>query len=696
MKAWSQPIAKENLVDIVYPKNLHVASSKAIKDYFSLNMEPPVDPKAKPVKKDNKKGQKEVEPELVEMETDYSGNPMPMIYKNAPNAKEDAFLGFDFPRPMFKYFSDKTEPIEPIGEESLPSAPVLEHSPTGEEVDHLICSAFRKVKGFAPAIIVSHSDDSLNSNYLWRGIYPKLKSGKPCYNPAGKYCVRLFLAGKWRKVYVDDVIPIRDDGRPALATSSNILELWPIILSKAIYTVYSACGYSTLVDDVDESMHIEAKNLLKIFKSNPVTVPYKISSFITFAIHVLTGWQPNAPISVTSVFLNEKTRSIKLLLSIASAGVIEIDEDNYIDEQTDQWDDKAPDGNNNHANTNSIDDGEEGVVLKTKKRFEEEYRVRKDRRDAMLKTIEIRERKIRNIQAAMNLSLSEVFFVVVFDHAFNKWRVLPILGICFPKQGTGSLNYVKILVDWKIGAPVRDPAADSPVKPKISRPDEFPLPDITPLKCEWKTIDDMMKGNAYIVTMDTLIKTPYHAPWSRHWVAPKPLAPPEPAGRSKSPPKKSTKAATPAPAEAPSDLTSEEPGLPPITLLRVDISQFYHMVPVDSAGNEIEEDQNEALLGAGEDDIAAALADQANELGAYSATDTTNREQSLRQLALKPRKGYLTLTVFLHADMTLSSNSNNNANAAKKKQDAKNILPNDVILILQVSIPSTTPDCYHY
>ena len=654
-------------------------------------MDPPVDPKAKPAKKDNKKGQKEVEPELIEMEKDYSGNLMPMVYKSTPNAKEDAFLGFDFPRPMFKYFSDKTETI---GDENLTSGPILEHSPTGEEVDHYVCSAFRKVKRFAPAIIVSHSDESLKKNYLWRGIYPKLKSGKPCYNPAGKYCVCLFLAGKWRKVYVDDVIPLREDGRPALATSSNPLELWPMILSKAIYTVYSACGYSTLVDDVDESMHLAAKDLLKIFKSNQITVPYKISSFVTFAIHVLTGWQPNIPISVTSVFLNEKTRSIKLLLSIASAGVIEIDEDDYIDENTDQWDDKASDGNN-YAAMNSNDDGEEGVVLKTKKRFEEEYRVRKDRRDAMLKSISIRERKISNIQAAMNLSLSEVFFVVVFDHTFSKWRVLPILGICFPKQGSGSLHHVKLLVDWNIGAPVQDPAADSPIRPKISRPDEFPLPDITPLKCEWKTIDDLMKGNAYIVTMDTLIKTPHHAPWGRHWVAPKPLAPPEPAGngRSKSPPKKSTKAATPAPpADAPGDVTAVEPGLPPITLLRVDICQFYHMVPMDSAGNEMGDEDNadkEFIAGgeAGEDDIARALADQAQQLSAYSATESTDPLPTTRQHSLKPRKGYLTLTVFIHADMTLSQNQYNEVSPTKKKKESshsKNILPNDVILILQV------------
>lgn len=82
----------------------------------------------------------------------------------------------------------------------------------------------------------------LHDTFLWRAIYPKLPSGKPVYNPAGKYCVRLYLAGKWRKVYVDDAIPVTDDGKPALACSADPLELWPLLLAKAVYAVYSACG----------------------------------------------------------------------------------------------------------------------------------------------------------------------------------------------------------------------------------------------------------------------------------------------------------------------------------------------------------------------------------------------------------------------------------------------------------------------
>jgi hypothetical protein len=254
-------------------------------------------------------------------------------------------MGFDYPRRFFKYYSQEQQSIikdysGSVGGVNTPSPGkktkklLLEHSPEGFEVDCYVCCAIRSVKRFAPAIIASQKDELFHSNYLWRAIYPKLKSGKPAYNPSGKYCVRLYLAGKWRKVMVNDQIPLRDDGKIALATSSDPLELWPTILAKAIYTVYSACGYSSLVDDVDESAHISTKMLLKVLKNNhsQITIPHKICSFVSFALHLLTGWQPSSPMSLTSIFLNERTRAAKLLLSITTAGVIEIDPDDIVDD----------------------------------------------------------------------------------------------------------------------------------------------------------------------------------------------------------------------------------------------------------------------------------------------------------------------------------------------------------------------------
>lgn len=36
----------------------------------------------------------------------------------------------------------------------------------------------------------------------------------PCYNPCGRYLIKLFAAGRWRRVEVDDSIPLDATGRP--------------------------------------------------------------------------------------------------------------------------------------------------------------------------------------------------------------------------------------------------------------------------------------------------------------------------------------------------------------------------------------------------------------------------------------------------------------------------------------------------
>ncbi|CAM9727823.1 unnamed protein product, partial [Hapterophycus canaliculatus] len=35
---------------------------------------------------------------------------------------------------------------------------------------------------------------------LWEAIYPKTSDQVPCYNPCGRYAVKLFAAGRWRRV----------------------------------------------------------------------------------------------------------------------------------------------------------------------------------------------------------------------------------------------------------------------------------------------------------------------------------------------------------------------------------------------------------------------------------------------------------------------------------------------------------------
>ena len=113
-----------------------------------------------------------------------------------------------------------------------------------------------------------------------------------------KYCVRLYLAGEWRRVFVDDSVPLTVDGNPALASSSDRLELWPLLLAKAIYSVYSACGYADVVGDVlDQPVDPAAATAVggeSAVQSGPYPAPNLpraqcIAHFTSFALHVMTG-----------------------------------------------------------------------------------------------------------------------------------------------------------------------------------------------------------------------------------------------------------------------------------------------------------------------------------------------------------------------------------------------------------------------
>jgi hypothetical protein len=172
------------------------------------------------------------------------GKPLPVVFRDTV-PESDEFKGF----PELKSFAQK--PVSSTDNEGE-TEEKQEKQLVLDDTDPFICDAFRTISTFAPLILsdVDHKDSidkngnlsSLNENYLWRAIYPKLPNGKPCYNPNGKYAIKVFIAGKWRKVYVDDSIPITADGKPAIAFSGDRLELWPLLLAKAVYTVYSASG----------------------------------------------------------------------------------------------------------------------------------------------------------------------------------------------------------------------------------------------------------------------------------------------------------------------------------------------------------------------------------------------------------------------------------------------------------------------
>ena len=58
-------------------------------------------------------------------------------------------------------------------------------------------------------------------------------------SPSGKYNVRMWIVDRWRRVTVDDRVPLDLFGR-ALCVGVRPLQLWPILLSKAVFKVASA------------------------------------------------------------------------------------------------------------------------------------------------------------------------------------------------------------------------------------------------------------------------------------------------------------------------------------------------------------------------------------------------------------------------------------------------------------------------
>jgi hypothetical protein len=98
----------------------------------------------------------------------------------------------------------------------------------------------------------------------WDHIYPKPKGQPtPNYNPCGKYCVKIFWLGLWRKVTVDDLMPF-NKGNEMLLPMTRSHELWLPLLTKALLKVVTL--------DCDKE-------------------PDPLSEFgDSSVIHMLTGW----------------------------------------------------------------------------------------------------------------------------------------------------------------------------------------------------------------------------------------------------------------------------------------------------------------------------------------------------------------------------------------------------------------------
>ena len=161
----------------------------------------------------------------------------------------------------------------------------------GQDIDSILAAIFKCISSFSGSFPAAPPSPPLDVNgdieesyvapdnerpFLWEAVYPQNQAGKPVYNPAGKYIVKVFLAGKWRMLEVDDTIPVGEYDEPLILTSGIVGELWPTILAKAVYLLWDKVGgRSKVAGDVDGSLELA-----------------KTANFAAFTFYTLTGWLP--------------------------------------------------------------------------------------------------------------------------------------------------------------------------------------------------------------------------------------------------------------------------------------------------------------------------------------------------------------------------------------------------------------------
>lgn len=201
--------------------------------------------------------------------------------------------------------------------------------------------------------------------------------------------------------------------------------------------------YHEILPSVDPSTDVHASETAQ-----------KVSHFVGFVLHVLTGWRPGSAWSVRHILDADKTRLAGILQEILFGGTPLVPSTDIPGNEPKPIPADADTASAASSGGEGGIRGEDGVLMRTKKQFKEEFSRRLANRERVVAAIATREAKIERIDSAVNKPFSECF-VICLPSEHGNIDVLPVLGLTYP-AGKEDVQDAQFMVRWEKGSRAPD------------------------------------------------------------------------------------------------------------------------------------------------------------------------------------------------------------------------------------------------